>query len=156
MGDKDGPCRASPLPSPRCKLSSIDIAARFRFNNAALSRRSTRSRPPCCFGPLQQLNSTMASMRAAMRLAPRAQIVRPSAVSRIAALEGTTQRRYASVVPRPATDAKPASEVEQGSEDLFEDPNMVREDECYCKRKRGGSLAKRVEIHVRGQHERWA
>ena len=70
----------------------------------------------------------MASLRTALRLAPRAQFVRPAAVSRIAPL---AQRRYASVEPRVATDEKCASAAEQGNEDLGmlrgqgDDPNMV-------------------------------
>ncbi|CAK3760342.1 NADH:ubiquinone oxidoreductase subunit like [Lecanosticta acicola] len=69
----------------------------------------------------------MAGLRTALRLAPRAQFVRPAPVSRIAPL---AQRRYASVQPNPATDTKPASQAEQAQEDVAlagdqgEDPNM--------------------------------
>lgn len=66
----------------------------------------------------------MASIRSALRLAPRAQFVRPSTVPRTPIVA----QRYASIVPRPATDAKSAAEAEQGSEDLAgmgDDPNMV-------------------------------
>lgn len=83
--------------------------------------------------PLHSPLPTMASFRSALRLAPRAQFVRPSAVSRIAPL---AYRSYASAQPNPATDLKPVSEAEQGSEDLGlgDDPNMVchhsSEDEC--------------------------
>ncbi|KAF2170217.1 hypothetical protein M409DRAFT_19819 [Zasmidium cellare ATCC 36951] len=67
----------------------------------------------------------MASLRTALRLAPRAQFVRPSPTSRITPL---AQRCYAaSATPRPADDTKPASQAEQASEDLSfqgEDPNM--------------------------------
>lgn len=67
-------------------------------------------------------------MRNALRLAPRAQFVRPSTFSRTRTPIVAAQR-YASVVPRPATDAKSASDAEQSQEDLAnlgEDPNMVR------------------------------
>ncbi|KXT13341.1 hypothetical protein AC579_6036 [Pseudocercospora musae] len=65
----------------------------------------------------------MASIRSALRLAPRAQFVRPSTISRTPIVA----QRYASIVPRPATDTKSAAEAEQGSEDLAgmgDDPNM--------------------------------
>jgi hypothetical protein len=62
----------------------------------------------------------MASLRSAIRLAPRAQFARLSPALRV------TQRRLASTAARPATDDKSASEAEQASEDLSADPNMVR------------------------------
>jgi NADH dehydrogenase (ubiquinone) 1 beta subcomplex subunit 8 len=62
----------------------------------------------------------MASLRSAIRLAPRAQFARTTPALRV------TQRRLASTAARPATDDKPASQVEQASEDLSDDPNMVR------------------------------
>jgi NADH dehydrogenase (ubiquinone) 1 beta subcomplex subunit 8 len=59
----------------------------------------------------------MASLRSAIRLAPRAQFARTSPALRV------TQRRLASTA---ATDDKPATQAEQASEDLGDDPNMVR------------------------------
>lgn len=75
--------------------------------------------------------TAMASLKSALRLAPRAQFVRPSPTTRITPL---AQRCYAAAASRPATDAKPASAAEQGSEDLHfqtgEDPNMVSHMQC--------------------------
>nr|POE69077.1 hypothetical protein CFP56_72784 [Quercus suber] len=65
----------------------------------------------------------MASVRLALRLGPRAQSMRPAPVSRTLPI---AQRSYASastVMPRPASGEKPASEAEQANEDL-EDVNM--------------------------------
>ncbi|USW53417.1 Putative NADH dehydrogenase [ubiquinone] 1 beta subcomplex subunit 8 [Septoria linicola] len=64
----------------------------------------------------------MASLRTAVRLAPRAQFVRPSTTS-----SNLAKRSYASAsaTRRPATDNKSAGETEQASEDLgIADPNM--------------------------------
>ncbi|EMC99310.1 hypothetical protein BAUCODRAFT_31628 [Baudoinia panamericana UAMH 10762] len=65
----------------------------------------------------------MAALRSALRLAPRAQFIRPATSSRI--LTAPSQRSYATPAkqPRPATDEKAAEEVEQGQEDLA-DPNL--------------------------------
>ncbi|KAK3112645.1 hypothetical protein LTR53_010868 [Teratosphaeriaceae sp. CCFEE 6253] len=66
----------------------------------------------------------MASLRSAFRLAPRAQLRRPTPTSRILPV---AQRSYATSRRRSATDDKSADDVEQGSEDLAtvtEDPNM--------------------------------
>ncbi|KAF2216059.1 hypothetical protein CERZMDRAFT_82107 [Cercospora zeae-maydis SCOH1-5] len=62
----------------------------------------------------------MAGLRTALRLAPRAQYVRPATLS-----SNLTKRTYASApaIRRPATDDKSASDAEQGSEDLV-DLNM--------------------------------
>ncbi|KAF1825411.1 uncharacterized protein K489DRAFT_421695 [Dissoconium aciculare CBS 342.82] len=61
----------------------------------------------------------MASLRSAIRLTPRAQFARSSPAF------CNTQRRLASVTSRPATDDKAASQAEQASEDLGDDPNMA-------------------------------
>ncbi|KAK3723274.1 hypothetical protein LTR37_001997 [Vermiconidia calcicola] len=69
----------------------------------------------------------MASLRTALRAAPRAHLLRPTTTttSRIAHL---AQRSYARpAVPQPATDEKSAGEAEQAQEDLTmdnTDPNM--------------------------------
>lgn len=71
----------------------------------------------------------MAALRAALRTAPRAHLLRPSPISQIAPL---ARRTYAArtAVTRPATDEKDTQEAEQAQEDLFideGDPNMVRQ-----------------------------
>ncbi|KAK5109322.1 hypothetical protein LTR62_007091 [Meristemomyces frigidus] len=66
----------------------------------------------------------MASLRSAVRLAPRAQFVRPTNTSRTLPL---AQRSYATARQRPADDGKTSNEAEQGSEDMsggMEDINM--------------------------------
>jgi len=68
----------------------------------------------------------MASIRTALRLAPRAQFVRPTATSRI--LPIAQQQRSFMFISRPAEPDRKAEEVEQGQEDLYGgnvDPNMV-------------------------------
>ncbi|GIZ42465.1 hypothetical protein CKM354_000573500 [Cercospora kikuchii] len=62
----------------------------------------------------------MAGLRTALRLAPRAQFLRPSTIP-----SNLAKRTYASApaIRRPATDDKIASEAEQASEDVG-DPNM--------------------------------
>ena len=76
----------------------------------------------------------MASLRTALRAAPRAHLLRPTTTttSRIAQL---AQRSYARpAVPQPATDEKSAGEAEQAQEDLTmdnTDPNMVCNNSGY-------------------------
>ncbi|KAK5111936.1 hypothetical protein LTR85_011683 [Meristemomyces frigidus] len=68
----------------------------------------------------------MASLRNALRLAPRAQFVRPTQTSRVLPIAQQHQRTFM-FISRPADDNKAADDVEQGSEDLAggnEDPNM--------------------------------
>ena len=69
----------------------------------------------------------MASIRAAVRLAPRrTQLLRPIAITRTAPL---TVRNYASEQGRrPATPDKPVEQSEEGQEDLTDesDPDMVQ------------------------------
>ena len=77
--------------------------------------------------PLPRTFAKMASLWTALRAAPHAQLIRPTASTRIAPL---VQRSYASAPPatrRPADDTKSAEQAEQASEDLAgeDDPNMV-------------------------------
>ena len=57
----------------------------------------------------------MASLRSAVRLAPRAQFVRPTSTIRSLPM---AQRSYSTAVRRPADDSKTPDQAEQGQEDL--------------------------------------
>ncbi|EME46654.1 hypothetical protein DOTSEDRAFT_126442 [Dothistroma septosporum NZE10] len=66
----------------------------------------------------------MASLRSALRVAPRTHFVRPATIPRFA------PRSYATVAPNPATDSKSPAQAEQAQEDVTllggqgQDPNM--------------------------------
>lgn len=73
--------------------------------------------------PLPDNPATMAAMRTALRTAPRAQLLRPSAPR--TAILGPRRAASAPARRRPADDTKSADEAEAASEDLTGDPNMV-------------------------------
>lgn len=99
--------------------SSITQAALRHSQRLSDTRALDALKTPCT--PPRGHSKVMAGLRTALRLAPRAQFLRPSTIP-----SNLAKRTYASApaIRRPATDDKIASEAEQASEDVG-DPNMV-------------------------------